>query len=71
MQLESIISPELTFCNVEGGSKKRLLETSSELIASKVDINPDEVYEALIAREQLGSTALPSRIAVSLNVKRR
>lgn len=64
MQLESIISPELIFCNVEGGSKKRLLETSSELIASKVDINPDEVYEALIAREQLGSTGLGNGIAI-------
>lgn len=64
MQLESIISPDLTFCNVEGVSKKRLLETSAELIASKVDVNPDEVYEALIAREQLGSTGLGNGIAI-------
>jgi nitrogen PTS system EIIA component len=64
MQLESIISPDLTFCNIEGVSKKRLLETSAELIASKVNINPDEVYEALIAREQLGSTGLGNGIAI-------
>lgn len=64
MLLESIISPELTFCNVEGVSKKRLLETSAELIASKVEVNPDEVYEALIAREQLGSTGLGNGIAI-------
>jgi PTS system nitrogen regulatory IIA component len=64
MQLESIISPDLTFCNIEGVSKKRLLETSAELIASKVDINPDEVYEALITREQLGSTGLGNGIAI-------
>ncbi|MAM71282.1 MAG: PTS IIA-like nitrogen-regulatory protein PtsN [Gammaproteobacteria bacterium] len=64
MLLESIISPELTFCNVEGGSKKRLLETSAELIAGKVDVDPDEVYEALIAREQLGSTGLGNGIAI-------
>ncbi len=64
MSLESIINPDLTFCNVEGVSKKRLLETSSELIASKVDINPDEVYKALIARERLGSTGLGNGIAI-------
>jgi PTS system nitrogen regulatory IIA component len=64
MLLETIISPDLTFCNVEGVSKKRLLETSAELIASKVDIDADEVYEALIAREQLGSTGLGNGIAI-------
>lgn len=64
MPLESIISPNLTFCNIEGVSKKRLLETSAELIASKVDVNPDEVYKALIAREQLGSTGLGNGIAI-------
>tara|TARA_B110000467_G_scaffold160925_1_gene181091 strand:+ start:847 stop:1314 length:468 start_codon:yes stop_codon:yes gene_type:complete len=64
MQLESIISPELTFCNIEGVSKKRLLETSAELIASKANVNPDEIYEALISREQLGSTGLGNGIAI-------
>lgn len=64
MLLETIISPDLTFCNVEGVSKKRLLETSSELIASKVDVDADEVYDALIAREQLGSTGLGNGIAI-------
>jgi PTS system nitrogen regulatory IIA component len=64
MLLETIISPDLTFCNVEGVSKKRLLETSAELIASKVDVDADEVYEALIAREQLGSTGLGNGIAI-------
>lgn len=64
MLLETIISPDLTFCNVEGVSKKRLLETSAELIASKVEVDADEVYEALIAREQLGSTGLGNGIAI-------
>ena len=65
MQIESIIKPELTFCNVEGVSKKRLLEISAELIAGKVKkVDPDEIYEALIAREQLGSTGLGNGIAI-------
>jgi nitrogen PTS system EIIA component len=65
MELESIMSPELTFCNVEGVSKKRLLEISAEFIASKVEfINANEIYEALIAREKLGSTGLGNGIAI-------
>ena len=65
MNMQSILSPELTFCNLPGGSKKRLLETSAELIAGKVDqINANQIYEALIAREQLGSTGLGEGIAI-------
>lgn len=65
MELESIMSPELTFCNVQGVSKKRLLEISAELIASKVeDVSADVIYEALIARESLGSTGLGNGIAI-------
>lgn len=65
MNLNSILSPELTFCKVQGGSKKRLLETSASLIASKVsEVNATQVYDALSAREQLGSTGLGEGIAI-------
>ena len=65
MNMQSILSPELTFCNVAGISKKRLLETSAELIAGKVEqVNANQIYEALIAREQLGSTGLGEGIAI-------
>ena len=65
MNMHSILNPELAFCNVPGGSKKRLLETSAELIAEKVDqVNANQIYEALIAREQLGSTGLGNGIAI-------
>jgi len=65
MQIESILSPELTFCNVQCESKKRLLETSAELIAQKVpSVDANQIYNALIAREQLGSTGLGNGIAI-------
>ena len=65
MQIESILSPELTFCNVQCKSKKRLLETSAELIAEKVpSVDANQIYNALIAREQLGSTGLGNGIAI-------
>jgi PTS system nitrogen regulatory IIA component len=65
MNLNSILSPELTFCKVQGVSKKRLLETSAALIASKIpDVDATQIYDALIAREQLGSTGLGDGIAI-------
>jgi PTS system nitrogen regulatory IIA component len=65
MNMHSILSPELSFCNIQGGSKKRLIETSAELIAEKVgQVSANQIYEALIAREQLGSTGLGNGIAI-------
>ncbi len=65
MELKSILSPDLTFCNIQGVSKKRLLETSAELIAEKISsVDANQIYNALIAREQLGSTGLGNGIAI-------
>ena len=65
MALQNILSPELTFCNIVGGSKKRVLETSAQLIASQVpQVTANQIYDALIAREQLGSTGLGDGIAI-------
>lgn len=65
MTLQNILSPELTFCNVNGGSKKRLIETSAQLIAGQVrHVTANQIYDALIAREQLGSTGLGDGIAI-------
>lgn len=65
MELQNILTPELTFCNIQGVSKKRLLETSADLIAEKVpSVDANQIYNALIAREQLGSTGLGNGIAI-------
>lgn len=65
MDIKSILVPELTFCNIQGVSKKRLIETSADLIAGQVkSVNANQIYSALIAREQLGSTGLGNGIAI-------
>ena len=65
MQLEDILSPERCFCRLEGVSKKRLLTTLSELIAKTAPaLDPDSIFSALMAREQLGSTGLGNGIAI-------
>lgn len=65
MEIDSILKPELSFCNVQGISKKHILEISAELIADNVPfVSADEIYNALFAREQLGSTGLGNGIAI-------
>lgn len=65
MKLTDLLRPEMTFSNVQGLSKKRLLEESAELIASRVEnISEQELFTALLAREQLGSTGIGKGIAV-------
>jgi PTS system nitrogen regulatory IIA component len=65
MEIKTILTPELTFCNVQGVSKKRLIETSADLIAAQVkSVDANQIYSALIAREQLGSTGLGNGIAI-------
>ena len=65
MDIKTILTPELTFCNVQGVSKKRLIETSAELIVEQVkSVDANQIYNALIAREQLGSTGLGNGISI-------
>ncbi|MBT8145520.1 MAG: PTS IIA-like nitrogen regulatory protein PtsN [Gammaproteobacteria bacterium] len=65
MQLEEILTPARCYCNVEGVSKKRLLKRISESIEENVGyLDANTVFDALMAREQLGSTGLGNGIAI-------
>lgn len=51
--------------NVPGGSKKKALEQIANLIGREVpELDTQDVYEALIAREKLGSTGFGNGIAI-------
>ena len=65
MQLEDILSPERCHCRIEGISKKRILFKISEIISENIDtLEAAEVFDALMAREQLGTTGLGNGIAI-------
>jgi len=65
MQLETLITPERCFCRLPGVSKKRFLTSISELIAEETgDLSADDIYNALLAREKLGSTGVGNGIAI-------
>jgi PTS system nitrogen regulatory IIA component len=65
MQLEEILTAERCHSRLTGVSKKRLLTKASELIATNVSgLDADDIFNALMAREQLGSTGIGNGIAI-------
>ncbi|MDQ0738600.1 PTS IIA-like nitrogen regulatory protein PtsN [Pseudomonas sp. W4I3] len=65
IRLETILTPGRSLVNVPGGSKKKALEEIANLISSQVpELEMQDVFEALIAREKLGSTGFGNGIAI-------
>ena len=65
MNIESILTPERTFANLESTSKKRLLEKASGVLAgAEPGISEQHLYSKLIAREKIGPTAIGNGIAI-------
>ncbi|NWC91984.1 MULTISPECIES: PTS IIA-like nitrogen regulatory protein PtsN [unclassified Pseudomonas] len=65
IRLETILTPGRSLVNVPGGSKKRALEQIANLFGREVpELDTQAVYEALIAREKLGSTGFGNGIAI-------
>ena len=66
MHLTDIISPDRVVSNVQAKSKKRAFETISDVIASNAEVTMDanDIFDSLIARERLGTTAIGHGIAI-------
>jgi PTS system nitrogen regulatory IIA component len=65
IRLENILTPGRSVVNVPGGSKKRVLEQIAQLICQQVPVLKEQtVFEALLAREKLGSTGFGNGIAI-------
>lgn len=65
MQLSEILSLDCTLCAVQDSSKKKLLETISEMVAPKlVGVSSADVFTSLLQRERLGSTGIGQGIAI-------
>ena len=64
MQLTDIITPSRVLANLEGGSKKRVLELTAEFIANESSLDSEDIYQGLIERERLGSTGIGYGVAI-------
>ena len=65
MQLKDFLTRDRCYCRIEGVSKKRLLENISKLLGKQFsNLDDNDIFNAIMAREQLGSTGLGNGIAV-------
>ncbi len=65
IRLEDILTPGRALVGVPGGSKKRVLEQIAKLVATDLpDLDSQDIFESLIAREKLGSTGFGNGIAI-------
>jgi PTS system nitrogen regulatory IIA component len=64
-QLSRILSPARCLAKVSADSRKRVLEKISEMCANELsDIVSRDIFDAFVARERLGSTAMGQGVAV-------
>lgn len=65
ISIESILAPELTLCGVTGTSKKRILEIIAARVARQYpELDENQIFNNLVARERLGSTGIGQGIAI-------
>jgi len=65
MEVSQLITPERVQCLSGISSKKRALETISNLLGSGVTgVDPTDIFHQLIERERLGSTGLGHGVAL-------
>ena len=65
IRLENILTPGRSWVSVPGGSKKRVLEQIASLVATELpELDEQDIFESLIAREKLGSTGFGNGIAI-------
>lgn len=63
--IDCILKRQLTLCQVALASKKRVLQTVSELIKDHLPgIDAEDIFSQLVAREKLGSTGIGHGIAI-------
>jgi len=65
VKFTELLIPDCTSCALEAASKKRVLELAGDLLArSYPEFEEDAVFDALMARERLGSTAVGEGVAI-------
>ncbi|MBV1908514.1 MAG: PTS sugar transporter subunit IIA [Kangiellaceae bacterium] len=64
MNISQLLSPDATLVCNDISSKKKMLEKVSEIIALNIDTKPKIIFESLLTREKLGTTALGDGVAI-------
>lgn len=60
----ALLKPENVLVDSETNSRKRLFEHAGRMFQASVGVSANEVFDSLLSREKLGSTALGYGIAI-------
>ncbi len=63
MSVSDVLSEDMILNEVEADSKRHLLEQISEFVASRKGLDKNSVFEAVLERENLGSTGYGNGVA--------
>jgi len=64
MKISALLNKDSVFCQTTCTSKKGALEKISLIAAETLNLDAQELFESLIAREKIGSTGVGSGIAI-------
>ena len=67
MKISDVLIPELAMCDLDGCSKKKVLENISQFIAQKLGSDQEQaftLFRSMLARERLGSTGIGKGVAI-------
>ncbi len=64
MELSDLVSPRAVLCKVKASSKKQALQEIAHRASEAYGLEVRAVFEGLLAREKLGSTAMGNGVAV-------
>ena len=65
MKLSDILTPDRCLCKIQGFSKKRLLKNLSTTLGESFNnLDENQIFNSMMAREQLGSTGIGNGIAI-------
>ena len=64
MNIGEILNLQAVACRETAGSKKRVLEKVSKLLAAAEGLNEIDIFDKLLERERLGSTAIGHGVAI-------
>ena len=64
MNISQLLSPTATLVCDQISSKKKVLEKVSEIMAETINASSKSIFESLLSREKLGTTALGEGVAI-------
>jgi PTS system nitrogen regulatory IIA component len=64
MGISDILSENMILADVEAENKRQLLEKLSDFVSKQADLDKNSVFEAILERENLGSTGYGAGVAL-------